>query len=548
MQEAVDGPRHSAEVRLQKLIAANHDIVSELSLAARLTRIVESAREIVEAEYAALGVIGPDGTLQDFILAGMDDATIARIGELPKGLGLLGALLETPEPIRLSAIADDPRSCGVPEGHPKISSFLGVPIRSATSVYGNLYLTNRRGRPEFSAEDQNLVTALAATAGVAIENARLHEQSQRRQEWLRAAAQVSHKILAGDDDGQPVLEAIASSVRRLTGADAICVVLPVADQPELMALEVVNGLGADQLRGLRFPMVGSTAHQAMVEQRVLTLPDFAERLQKVPQLQSLPPVRQVIALPLRGNSRARGAIFACRVADVPFSDTDVELAEGFVSQAGVALELADARTDRHQLSLLEDRARIARDLHDHVVQKLFAAGLTLQGTATMTRDVQLRRRLTGAIDNLDDTIRTIRTSIFELQEPNRPGSSVRTRVMAILGELTPVLGFAPHLAFEGPLDTMADALIINEVEAVLRESLTNVAKHASASAVTVHLATADRQLVMTVSDDGVGLRPSARRSGLANLRYRAEARGGRLELEPPPGGGLQVRWSIPLPH
>lgn len=278
------------------------------------------------------------------------------------------------------------------------------------------------------------------------------------------------------------------------------------------------------------------------------LSDFQQHLSEIPATAALPTVRHIVALPLHGAGRPRGAILAARISDVAFSADDLWWAEGFVSQAGLALELADRRSDRYKLAMLEDRARIARELHDHVVQRLFAAGLTLQGTATMVRDSGLRRQLTGAVDNLDDTIRTIRTSIFELQEPTLPVCSVRSRVMQVLGEMTPVLGFTPQLALEGPVDTMVDELLGHEVEAVLRESLTNVAKHAHASAVTVGLAAEGRTLQMSVADDGVGLRRSARRSGLSNLRHRAEKRGGRLELEAAPAGGLLVRWTIRLPQ
>jgi signal transduction histidine kinase len=533
------------EVRLQKLIEANHAIVAELSLDVLLRRVLELAREIANAQFAALGVAGSDGQLGQFLHCGMDAETVAAIPSLPKGLGLLGALFEHPEPIRLTTLADDPRSCGLPPGHPPVDSFLGVPIRSASSFYGSLYLGNRIGRSEFSAEDQDLVTALAATASIAIENARLHDQSQRRQEWLLASAEVSHRLLASNDQG-PVLADIAASVRRLTRADAVAILLPAPDDAEQLVVEVVDGLGSEHLKGLRLPAAGSEAQRVMEGGRTRVLEGFQHRVAAIPALADLPPIRQVVMLPLRGSRRPRGAIVAVRVVDLVFSASDLELAEGFVSQAGLALELADARSNHQRLSMLEDRARIARDLHDQVVQKLFAAGLTLQGTATTVRDPDLRHRLVDAIENLDDTSRTIRTSIFELQRPNLPGVSVRSRVMGVLAEMTPVLGFAPMLSFEGPLDTMVDELLGSEVEAVLRESLTNAAKHSGASAVAVALVSADRQLSVTVSDNGVGLRRSARRSGLSNLRDRAERRGGRLELEQAPGSGLLLRWSIPL--
>ena len=546
MLDQTVGQRDTPEKRLQKLVHANAAIAAELSLNELLNRVLNSARDIIDAQYAALGVMGSDGSLEQVIHAGLDAATVAAIGELPKGSGLIGALLERPEPIRLKSLDEDPRSSGLPPSHPELGAFLGVPIRSASSVYGNLYLANPVGREEFSAEDENLVTALAATAGIAIENARLHVQSQRRQEWLRASAEVSHRLLASPDD-QSALHDVADSVRELTRADSVAILLPAPDDPGQLVTEVVSGLGARALQGLRLPSAGSQVNQAIQEQRLKVLQGFSQRMAEVPELRSLPAIRHIVALPLQGAGRPRGAIVAARTADVAFSTADLELAQGFASQAGLALELADGRVDRHKLGMLEDRARIAGDLHNHVVQKLFAAGLTLQGTATMVSDVALRRQLMGAVDNLDDTIRTIRTSIFELQTPHLPATSVRSRVMRVLGEMTPVLGFAPQVTFEGPLDTIADEALGNEIEAVLRESLTNVAKHARASSVAVDLAAEGRTLQMTVADDGVGLRRSARRSGLSNMRHRAESYGGRLELDRAPAGGLLLRWTISLP-
>jgi signal transduction histidine kinase len=540
-------PAPPPEVRLQKLVDANCAIVAELSLTALLRRVVEAARDIVGAEYAALGVIGPDGTLEQFIHCGMDATTVATIGELPKGRGLLGALLEDPQPIRLRSISDDPRSSGVPIDHPPITSFLGVPIRSASSVYGNLYLTNRIGQEEFSAEDEQLLDALAATSGIAIENARLYEQSHRRAEWLRASADITHRLLAPDANSHALLDDIADSIRRLAAADTVCLSLPVPEDPATLEMVVTSGRGARELRGLRYPASGSVAQETMEVEQGLVVGPVKERLKSFSHLRSVLPVTDVMALPLKGEGPARGAIVVFRTDQRPFSVADLEMATAFTSQATLALEMADARAGQQQLAMLEDRARIARDLHDHVVQKLFGAGLTIQGTATMVADPEVRGRLAGTITTLDDTIRSIRTSIFELQDPEPVRSPLRPRVSAVLAELGPVLGFAPHLQFEGEVDTMVDEPLATELEAVLRESLTNVAKHARARHASVVLSSNGQLLCLTVADDGVGLGPSRRRSGLSNLRERAERLGGYLELERSGEGGLLVRWTIPLP-
>jgi signal transduction histidine kinase len=534
-------------VRLQRLIEANRAIVAELSLTALLRRVVESAREIVGARYAALGVIAADGTLEQFIHCGMNPATVEAIGELPKGRGLLGGLLESHETIRLANIADDARSSGVPLEHPPITSFLGVPIRSSSSVYGNLYLTNRVGQPEFSAEDETLLHALAATASVAIENARLYEQSHRRQQWLQASAQISHRLLASDADSETLLEQITDSIRRLAAADAVCLCRPTSEPPGALEVVVTSGGGAEELRGMVYDATESVSARAMREGRGVVVSGVQERLRAFTRLSSVLPATNLMALPLKGAGDPRGVILVFRNEPKPFTDTDLEMATTFAGQATLALERADSRAEHHQLVLLEDRARIARDLHEHVVQKLFGAGLTIQGTASMVRDAPARDRLFDSVSTLDDAIRSIRTSIFELQDLNPALTSVRSRVVAVLADVAPVLGFAPHLQFDGPVDTMVDEAVATEVEAVLRESLTNVAKHAQARQAWVEVGTNGELLCLTVSDDGVGLGRSARRSGLSNLRERAERRGGHLELERSSDGGLLVRWTIPLP-
>jgi signal transduction histidine kinase len=250
-----------------------------------------------------------------------------------------------------------------------------------------------------------------------------------------------------------------------------------------------------------------------------------------------------MAIPLQGDAIVYGAIVVVRTDAVPFSATDLEMAEDFANQAALALELAEARQDRHRLAVLEDRARIARDLHDHVVQKLFAVGLTLQGTAKSLPDPVLRERLTGTVAELDDTIRSIRTAIFQLQEPHAPRTSARSRVRSVLADLTPALGFGPIAQFEGPLDTMLDEALAAEVEEVLRESLADIAAHGGASNVTVNLTTDGRSLRTTVTDDGPGSDDAA--ADLAQLRWRAERRGGQLDLERSTGGGV-LRWTVPI--
>ena len=533
----------SAQERLQRLLAANRVIVSELSLPVVLRRIVDAARDVAQARYAALGVIGPDGALEQFLHSGMDAATVAAVGELPKGRGVLGALIADPQPIRLERIDQDPRSAGFPPGHPPMLSFLGVPIRTPSAVFGNLYLTDRTDGEPFSEEDEELVLALAATAGIAIENARLYEEARVRQEWLRASGEISRTLLADAFDDLEVLRRIASSVRRLATADVVSVVLPSA-VPEQLDVVAAVGTGEAELAGLRYPRENTIAWRAMQENRGIRI-DGEQRSEFYQHLRSVLPVTCTMALPLNGGSGPRGALVAGRVAG-PFTDGDLDMAETFAGQAALALELADSRLDQQRLSLLEDRDRIAHDLHDHVIQRLFATGLSLQSIAGSVTSEGLSSRLELAVEALDETIRTIRSSIFALQD-RRWLQSLRSTSLRVVEEVGQLLPARPDLSFSGPLDTVTDAGLLTDVEAVLRESLSNVVKHARARQVQVRVDTDDGQLSVSVTDDGTGLTGARRHSGLTNLRHRAEQRGGRLDLDHHPPGGLRLRWTVPLP-
>jgi signal transduction histidine kinase len=534
-----------AQERLRRLLTANRSIVQELSLPAVLHRIVSTARDVADARYAALGVIGADGLLEQFLHVGVDEETVRAIGELPKGRGVLGALIEDPQPIRLTRIADDPRSSGFPSGHPPMTTFLGVPIRSRDSVFGNLYLTDRVDGGPFTAEDEELVLALAATAGIAIENARLYEESRRRQEWLRASGEISRQLLDPEAEHSETLRRIATSVRRLASGDVVTLVRPAVDDSSQLEVVVATGAAERELVGLRYPIEDSMAWQAMQQGHGVRL-DFLDRHPDIYlHLRAYVPVSQAMALPLRGETGPRGAIVAGRITPhSPFTDADLDMAETFAGQAAIALELSDARADQQRLGVLVDHWRIAGDLHDHVIQRLFATGLSLQSIAATVNDEIIARRLTRTVEELDETIQQIRSTIFGLRE-NSSGS-LRGAVLAVVDQLAPVLPVRPDIQLVGPLDTVVHHAIVGDVEAVLRESLTNVAKHAHASKIRVRIQADGQHLAITVTDNGIGLGHSTRRSGLANLHRRAERYGGDFSVGNVPEGGLRLQWSIPL--
>jgi two-component system, NarL family, sensor histidine kinase DevS len=542
----------SAQDRLGGLLNANRMIIGDLALPVVLRRIVEAGCQLVNARYGALGVLSPAGGLAEFIHVGIDDGVAREIGHLPEGKGLLGALIDDPRPIRLHAIADDPRSVGFPANHPPMSSFLGVPIRVRNEIFGNLYLTERVGG-DFTVEDEELVTALAATAGVAIENARLYGEARRRQDWLEASAQITRQLLSVS--GEDPLQLIARRAREVADADLVSVVLTTPDGERLM-VEVASGTGAETLVGMTYDRENTLAAITFDTGKPILVADVQADPERYVHLVEAAPIGPVIVLPLLASEGVRGALVVGRLRNrARFDEADLDMATSFANHAALALELSDARDTRQRMVLLEDRERIARDLHDHVIQRLFATGLTIQSVAAAAGSEKDAGRLSAAVGDIDETIRQIRTTIFRLRGslvPNAGG--VRAKVIEIVDDTKSMLGFEPNLRFDGPVDSTVPDGVIGELLAVVRESLTNVARHARATHVDVAIAVGGEELNLVVVDDGVGLGEGTRRSGLANMQLRAERLNGTMSVTDAqePGTdtgrrGTKLQWKVPLP-
>ncbi|MEV4347499.1 GAF domain-containing protein [Actinoplanes sp. NPDC049596] len=530
--------------RLRGLLRANQLIVGELSLPAVLQQVTEAARELVGARYAALGVIAPGGGLSEFVHSGMPADAVARIGHLPQGKGLLGALIDDPRPIRLRRIADDVRSSGFPPGHPPMDSFLGVPITIRGAAFGNLYLAESE-KGEFSQEDEELTRALAATAAAAIDNARLYEFARVRGEWLQASAAITAQLLAADDQEATALQLIAERSREVAKADLVVVVLPLPDGKAL-GIEVAVGEGADGLPGQVLELEGSLSGKVYREGRPLRLNE--------PQEAGLEPLSTAtidvgpsMVLPLRGSTRILGVLGAFRRREAAgFAAEELEMADGFATQAAVAIELAEARAEQQRAAMLDDRDRIAADLHDHVIQKLFAAGLSLQTVAARIGPGAAQERITAVIDDLDDTIGQIRTTIFALHRSRRNDTNtIRARLLEVVGQARHTLGFEPGLRFSGLLDELRGD-VVDDLVAVLREGLSNIARHARARSADVAVTVTDGRVTLEVRDDGIGIADNGRRSGLANLRQRAERHQGTLTVAPAQPAGTLLVWSAPF--
>ncbi len=526
--------------RLRDLLRAQSAIIGVLDLQAVLHQIVQAACELVDAPFGALGVITPDGTgLEQFIHVGMDDSTVSEIGRLPEGKGLLGALIADPRPIRLEDLGADARSVGFPEGHPPMRGFLGVPIRLREEVFGALYLATVVPRG-FSAGDEELVTSLAATAGVAIQNARLFETARRRQSWLQASTDTTLQMLTGSPD--EVFATIGHKVKELAGADTVTFVRPAPDEDQLV-VEVAVGVGSQELMASTYP-IENTLSQYVLETGVPIVVDASRDelpLQGSVYLSSVVPIGPVMVLPLVGARTTRGVLFVGRLQGrLRFTEDEVEMATAFANHASIALELVETRRDQQRMLLLEDRARIARDLHDHVIQQLFAAGMGIQGVAAGL-DEPRADQLEEVVGRVDEAIRQIRSSIFQLT-PHRFGGHLRTAVMEVVAEVTPVLGFSPDVSFSGPVDILSDPQLTGDVAAVVREGLTNIARHACATRAQVTVSGNADEMTVCVTDDGVGLGDTGRRSGLDNIRRRAEQRSGSLAVEDA-APGTRITWT-----
>ncbi|MFB4262159.1 GAF domain-containing protein [Nonomuraea sp. GTA35] len=514
--------------RVHALLEAVVSIGSDLDLETVLRRIVETATTLVDAGYGALGVVGEGDTLVQFIPVGLSEEEIARIEHWPHGLGLLGLLIKDARPLRLGRIADHPESYGFPPGHPPMGTFLGVPVRVRDEVFGNLYLTEKRGGGEFDEEDEAVVIALATAAGVAVENARLYEESRRRERWLQASADVTTNLLSGADPRQ-VLSVVAARARQMSDADLAQVLLPEGPALRVAAAE---GEGARELLGTACEIDGTPAGEVFTRGEPMSEPEGRPSL-LVP-LGTAPGVRGVLML-------------AKRSGRLPFSGADRQMLQAFAGQAALALELAEARRDAERLGLLEDRDRIAKDLHDVVIQRLFATAMTLMSTVRLVDHPQASKRLQHAIDELDETIRQIRSSIFALQGPvDEIAPGLRGQIVELVEGAGSHLGFMPGLRMEGQIDTVVPEPVAEHLLAVLREALSNVVRHSRAGRAEVSVEAGER-LTLVVTDNGVGVGEAGRRSGLRNIEERARGLGGTAHLDAPDdGGGTRLRWQVPL--
>jgi len=533
---------------LRALLATVGLIASDLDLNTTLQRIVDAAAELSGAKYAALGVLDegvPDRRVREFVTHGVSADERLRIGAPPTGHGILGVLIDDPKPLRVDNLADHPLSYGFPANHPPMATFLGAPIRIGNRVFGNLYLTERIGGGPFTEQDTELVVALAAAAGVIIENARLYERMSRHRQWLEAAASVSaillgteprgrpadviaeHALVAGDADGA-TLFMCSPGGSELRVAGSAGVTNSVLNEHVLMAGTGTGGNGgadadADADFGLSIP-------QAVLATGVSVSPGPGEDL----------------LVRVGNTARVAGVLWLRWSPDHldRVHESTVGSAEAFAAQVSLVLEVAESQEDRARLAVFEDRDRIGRDLHDLVIQRLFAVGLTLENTSRLAGEGRVADRISAAVDQLDVTIKDIRRTIFELGNPRR-AADLRDEINETVAAVVPSLGFKPQVRTMGAVHSGVSDEVRAHLLAVLHEALSNVARHALATSVTVVLEVSGDQVVLTVADDGRGLRGAHTGNGLRNMHERAEKLGGTCELGPAGDTGTRVVWQVP---
>ena len=537
----------AARDQMEQLLRVIVEIGSDLDLDSTLRRIVLAARKLTSAPYAAVAVRDPEGTLIAFVHNGIDDGAVQRIGHLPVGKGLLSlSLLDTPV-LRLDDMSKHPAAVGFPENHPPMQAFLGVPITIRGTIFGNLYLTHDEPGRVFSESDEVAARALAFAAAVAIDNAQLFERERTSVRWMEASREITTALLSGDELARSPLQLIAERACALTDAEQAIVLVPDDDdlpfeEIDTLVVSAAVGLHASEVLGQRIPVDGSTSGSVFRSGKALITELLSYPIQAFTDVGQ----RCAIVMPLRADHKVAGVIAVARSSErPPFDNSYLDLVSDFATHAAIALMLSSGREHARQLTIVAERERIAHDLHDHVIQRLFAAGMNLQGTVARVRSPEISDRLNRTLDDLQTIIEEIRTTIFQLQSPLENDGGFRNRIQRVVADLTENRDIVTTVRMHGPMAAVAGELA-EHAQAVAAEAVSNAVRHSAASRLTVEVSV-DDMLILDVVDNGSGIpADNPRRSGLANMSYRAEQVGGSCEITSEPGGGTRVHWTAPL--
>jgi signal transduction histidine kinase len=533
--------------RNEKLLEVGVALSSELSLPALLQRITELAAEVTDARFAALGVIGPDGDLVDFLTHGVTPEERRAIGPLPRGRGILGVLIHDARVLRLHDIADDPRSVGFPPNHPRMRAFLGAPVRARGQVFGNLYLTEKEGGGDFTADDEAALTVLATQAGVAVANARLYEEVQLRARWLDAVREISTAILSGESsDG--VLRLVAQRARVLMGADLASIVTPEEEAGSLI-VAVADGAHAAELEGMHVPANHSLSGEVMRTGRPLLLEDASADARSYQPMVSVGRLGPSLWMPLAVGGLPLGTIAVANLAGGRhFREEHVRLLGTFADQAALGFEYTRVQRELGRLALVEDRERIAKELHDGVIQSLFAVGLNLQATAALGGDRRVGERIQDAVNQIDRVIGDLRNYIFALRPAVLANGLLGDALRQLAHELQTRSGVTTIVDVDPALERTLGEHATHIVQ-LTREALSNVGRHAEATTCRVSLRRHEEDVLLEIDDDGRGFDVSAAVAsgmGLSNVHNRVASMGGQIDIESVPGEGTTVRIRLPL--
>ena len=534
----------STQQRMQGLLNAVVALAEDLSLEAVLHRVVSSACHLLQAEYGALGVIGSDHALSHFITVGIDEELARKIGPLPTGHGVLGLLIRNPKPLRLHDLSQHPDAYGFPKNHPPMNSFLGVPIRVRDVVFGNLYLTQKRGGGDFTDEDENLAEALAAAAGVAIENARLYDDARRRTAWLEACMDVTGKMMVDEEipEGQEGgLDMIAARALR-ESSSALALILVQEATPSLFRIAGAAGKLASQWIGRLLSLDSPEIDAVVATGQAAVINDASSALGGDGGLASA----RLLVIDLSARGTHHGLLVLVLEAGGTFTTTDREMGTVFGSHVALALELARAHRMREQIAVFTDRDRIARDLHDLVIQRLFAAGLSIQSLRRFITSDSAASTIQTVTAELDDTIRELRNTIYSLSDYAGEKELLSSRVLQAVRSGARSLPFVPLLTLTGPIDAVRDEETALNILAVITEGLSNAVRHSGADSIRVAVSVDDGVVCILIQDNGAGFRMPSPGNGLTNMQHRATSLGGTFEVSSSTETGTSLTWSVPV--
>ena len=532
--------------RMDALVHAVLAVSSGLALDATLRQIVDAAVDLVDARYGALAVLGDDGVFEQFVQVGVEEAVAEQIGLRPTGHGVLGVPIETLGRLRLSDLTRHPVSTGFPPHHPPMRTLLAVPILARGEVFGRLYLAEKTDGADFTMDDEIIVRGLAAAAGSAVDNAHLYEQGQRRERWLEATGEVTTELLAGSDT-KNALQLIASRAQELTASDYTLIALPRQREAapwKITELSVVVciGMGDDSIAGRVIPVAGSTTGAVFTDHVPRSVDEFAFHIARGLGIQFGP----ALAMPLGTGKSLAGVLVTARMPGSPaYDEHALKLVATFAGHAALALRDAENEWAKRELRVLADRDRIARDMHDQVLQRLYGVGMAMQSTQQRIQAPEVAARITDHMNQLQQITLDIRSAIYDLSPDPAGAAPLRTSLHTVITDLTADAPLSTTVRMSGQLDRVPPE-IAQHAEAVLREAVSNAVRHSRAGELAVTITVGDG-LVIDVRDDGVGIPDTVTRSGLDNMQVRAEQVGGTCTITPADGGGTHVRWTAPLP-